>query len=98
MRASIEKLSAQIQNQPHLEAGEKQELLSLLSEIEAEASEAAAEEITLAMDMVHMTGESVEAQSIPEQLEESLLKLEATYPRTSAALGRIAHVLSRMGI
>ena len=99
MRASIEKLSQQIQDQPHLDVSEKEELLSLVagieSEVEAEIDEAEAHPVK---DAVNLTVEGAESQSISEHLEESLLKLEATYPTTVAALNRIAHVLSRMGI
>ena len=101
MRASIEKLSQQIQDQPHLDTSEKEELLSLVagieSEVEAEIDEAEAETHPV-KDAVNLTVEGAESQTISEHLEESLLKLEATYPTTVAALNRIAHVLSRMGI
>ncbi len=98
MRSSIEKLSEQIRNQPHLDESEKEELLALLSEIEEETHDATPEKASPAKDLVRLTAEGVEKQSIPGQWEESLLRLEATYPRTAAALGRIGHVLSRMGI
>ncbi len=106
MRESIEKLSEHIKSQPNLESGEKEELLGLLAGIEAETAEklqAAGDEDCEcpdhpAADLVRMTAAGVEQQSIPEQLDEGLLKLEVTYPKTAAALGRIAHVLSRMGI
>lgn len=96
MRASIEKLSAHIQSQPHLDADEKAELLSLLSDIESEVETAAGDAHPLATTMDLAAG--IEAPSLPDQLEENLLKIEATYPKTAAALGRIADVLSRMGI
>lgn len=99
MRASIEKLSQQIKDQPHLDSGEKEELLSLVagieSEVEAEIDETEAHPVKDALDLAV---EGAEAQSVSEQLEETLLKLEASYPKTVAALNRIAHVLSRMGI
>lgn len=96
MRASIEKLSDHIRKQPHLDDSEKDELLQLLSEIESEVDAGAGDphpvktSVQLAAD--------VHPQSLPGQLEENLLKIEATYPKTAAALGRIADVLSRMGI
>ena len=99
MRASIEKLSQQIRNQPHLDESEKEELLSLVSGIESEVeSEIDEAEDHPVQEAVNLTVEGAEAQSIPEQLEENLLKLEASYPTTVSALNRIAHVLSRMGI
>ena len=99
MRKSIEKLSEQIRNQPNLDQGEKEELLSLISGIETEVGSGPdAEDAHPVREVVDLTMESVEGQSIHEHLEDSLLKLEATDPTTVAALNRIAHVLSRMGI
>lgn len=102
MRASIEKLSEQIRNQPHLDEGEKEELLSLVSgiqsEVETKIDDADAAESHPVKEAVDFAVEGAEAQSIHEQLEDSLLKLEASYPTTVSALNRIAHVLSRMGI
>jgi hypothetical protein len=99
MRASIEKLSAHIQSQPHLDALEKEELLQLLADIESEVQADASGDPDLypVRESMDLTADSA-PESLPTQLEENLLKIEATYPKTAAALGRIADVLSRMGI
>lgn len=96
MRASIEKLSDHIRNQPHLDEAEKEELLLLLSEIETEV-DAGSGDLHPVKASVRLAADT-HPQSLPGQLEENLLKIEATYPKTAAALGRIADVLSRMGI
>ncbi len=100
MRNSIKKLSESIQDQPNLKKDQKEELLALLADIEAEVEDADddAEETHPVKAAVQLTSAGVDEQSLPEQLEESLVKLKATYPKTAAALGRIASTLSRMGI
>jgi hypothetical protein len=98
MRASIEKLSAHIQNQPHLDESEKEELLDLLSEVEEEVDEDAPKRDVAALTNTVNLAAEVDLDSFPHQLEENLLKIEVNYPRTAAAIGRIADVLSRMGI
>ncbi|MCB1077260.1 MAG: DUF4404 family protein [Verrucomicrobiae bacterium] len=98
MRDSIEKLTAHIQNQPHLDEIEKEELLQLVEEIQSEVEhQSTHEDLGSVADSVHMAS-GIEENSFPHQLEENLLKIEAAYPKTAAALGRIADVLSRMGI
>lgn len=100
MRKSIDKLAARIEDHPSLKKDQKEELLALLAEIEAEV-EAADDETEGAGSVeaaVKLTSAGAEEPSLPEQLEDSLIKLEVTYPKTAAALGRIASVLSRMGI
>lgn len=96
MRASIEKLSAHILNQPHLDESEKDELLGLLAEIESEIDpdEKGHEPVK---STVEMTAD-VASDSFPSQLQENLLKIEVAYPKTASALTRIADVLGRMGI
>lgn len=98
MDSSIERLTERINNQPHLSDEEKQELLGLLAKVVEEVDvEAPDEKIRPVRNSVEMTA-GIEEQSIPEQLEESLLELEASYPQTAGALGRIAQILARMGI
>ena len=97
MRNSIQKLSENIQNQPNLKKNQKEELLTLLSDIEAEVEGEADDEHPV-KEAVLLTSAGVEEQSLPDQLEDRLLKLQTTYPKTAAALGRIASTLSRMGI
>ena len=100
MRSSIDTLSNQIKNQPNLSESEKEELLSLVAEIESEAGavdggDGAEHPVTVA---VRQASADLEQESFSEQLEASLLKLEASYPKTAAAMGRIGNVLARMGI
>ena len=98
MDSSIEKLTKRINSQPHTSGEEKRELLDLLAKVVEEVDdEAPDEEIQPVRDSLEMTA-GVEEQSIPEQLENSLLELEATYPVAAGALGRIAQILARMGI
>lgn len=100
MRKSIEKLTVRIQSHSDLKKEQKEELLALLADIQAEV-ETTDEETDDAIQVraaVQMTSVTTEEQSIPDQLEDSLLKLKASYPKTAAALGRIAGTLSRMGI
>ena len=100
MRSSIETLSNQIKNQPNLSETEKQELLSLIAEIESEAGPAddGADDEHPVKVAVRQASADLEQESFSEQLEASLLKLEASYPKTAAAMGRIGNVLARMGI
>ena len=99
MRASIEKLSEQIRNQPHLDEDEKRDLLAQLAEIEVEVTSPDTPADTSEVEeIVRRAAEEAEGQSFSEQIEEGLLRLEASFPTTAAALGRVAHVLSRMGI
>ncbi len=99
MRASIEKLSETIRNQPHLDEGEKAELLAQLAEIESEVeSPETSDDTSEVEELVRRAAEAADAPSFSEQIEESLLRLEASFPKTAATLGRIGHVLSRMGI
>lgn len=99
MRDSIEKLSEQIRNQPHLDETEKAELLAQLAEIEAEVRSPETPEDTSEVEaIVRRAADEAEGQSFSDQIEEGLLRLEASFPTTAAALGRVAHVLSRMGI
>jgi len=100
MRKSIERLAARIEDHPTLKKDQKEELLALLAEIEAEVEagddeEGGADSVKAALQL---TSSGAEEQSLPDQLEDSLNKLGANYPKTAAALGRIASVLSRMGI
>jgi len=100
MRSSIETLSNQIKNQPNLSDAEKQELLLLIAEIETETEavddgDVGEHPVTVA---VRQASEDLKKESFSEQLEASLLKLEASYPKTAAAMGRIGNVLARMGI
>jgi hypothetical protein len=98
MRDSIEQLALRIENQPHLDSAEKLELLGLLANVEKEVDpNAAAEQIESVRESLKLAA-TVEEKSIPEQLEDKLLELEASHPQTATALGRIAHALSRMGI
>ena len=98
MRASIEELAKRIEDQPHLDNAEKLELLGLLANVEKEVDPGAAEEqLESVRDLVKLAA-TADEKSIPEQLEDRLLELEATHPQTATALGRIAHALSRMGI
>ncbi len=100
MRSSIETLSNQIKNQPNLSDAEKQELLSLIAEIESEAGpvdEAEDDQHPVKVAVRQATAD-LKKESFSEQLEASLLKLEASYPKTAAAMGRIGNVLARMGI
>ena len=97
MRASIEELAKRIEDQPHLDNAEKLELLGLLANVEKEVDPEAAEELESVQDIVKLAA-TADEKSIPEQLEDRLLELEATHPQTATALGRIAHALSRMGI
>lgn len=99
MRASIEKLSETIRNQPHLDEGEKEGLLAQLAEIEAEVtSPETSDDIREVEEIVRRVADAAEEPSFFDQIEESLLRLEASFPKTAATLGRIGHVLSRMGI
>ncbi len=99
MRASIDKLSEQIRNQPHLDESEKRDLLAQLAAIEEEVqSPETPEDTSEVEEIVRRAAEEAEGQSFSDQIEEGLLRLEASFPTTAAALGRVAHVLSRMGI
>ncbi len=100
MRSSIDTLSNQIKNQPNLSEAEKLELLSLIAEIESETGpvdEGDDDEHPVKV-AVRQASTDLEQESFSEQLEASLLKLEASYPKTAAAMGRIGNVLARMGI
>ena len=98
MRESIEQLAKRIENQPNLENAEKLELLGLLANVETEVDPDADDEENAPVRESVKLAAAVEEKSIPEQLEERLLELEASHPQTATALGRIAHALSRMGI
>ena len=98
MRASIEKLTDHIRNQPHLDDTEKEELLDLLSEVVEEVDDDAPKRDVAALRQTVDLAAKVDPDSFPHQLEENLLKIEVNYPKTAAAIGRIADVLSRMGI
>lgn len=100
MRSLIDTLSNQIKNQPKLSETEKQELLSLIAEIESEVDQADDDDddqhpVSVA---VRQACADLEEESFSEQLEGSLFKLGAGYPKTAAAMGRIGNVLARMGI
>ena len=97
--------SEQIRSQPRLSSEEKSELLELIADIETEVdgdNEDADAADHPVKDAVRLTLEGASAsksdEAEPKQFEDGLLKLEANYPRTAAALGRIGHVLARMGI
>jgi hypothetical protein len=105
MRESIETLTRRIEAQPHLDEQEKQDLLALIADIESEIDPDA----ELEGDAEHPVKAAVrlaagspdaedEGEGESEGFEERLLKIEASYPKTAAALGRIGHVLARMGI
>lgn len=94
MRESIEKLSARIHAQPHLNEAEKSELLGLLADVADEVGEAGHDSVRESVDLTA----AVEPESVPEQLENSLLELESAFPRTASILGRIGDALGRMGI
>jgi len=101
MRSSIEALANQIKNQPNLSEVEKQELLSLIAEIESETGAGDSDEVDDEHPVkvaVRQASADLEEESFSEQLESSLLKLEASYPKTAAAMGRLGNVLARMGI
>lgn len=100
MRASIEKLSEKIQNHPHLNDEEKRELLAQLAEVEEEVVSPETSDDTAEVEELvrRAAAEADEEQSFSEQMEEALLRLEANFPKTAAAIGRVGHVLSRMGI
>lgn len=98
MDTAVKILAERINNQNHLSDEEKSELLGLLAKVVEEIDDQApAEKIQPVRDTVAMTAD-IREQSIPEQLERSLLELEATYPVAAGALGRIAQILARMGI
>lgn len=103
MRASIEKLTRRIQSLPHLDEAEREELLGLVGGIAEEVGELPEDEDGAGEGEPHPVKRSVsllaeEEPTLPGQIHESILKVEAAYPKTAAALGRVAHVLSRMGI
>lgn len=101
MRESIKSLLEQIRHQPHLSQEEKQELLDLVGDIESEVGEGDFGDETKAQplkDALRMTVEEAEKKSVSDQLSDSLLNLEATFPKTAAALGQIGNALARMGI
>lgn len=98
MRESIEKLARRIEDQPHLDNAEKLELLGLLAKVDDEVdADSPDDQIEPVRESVKLAA-AVEGKSIPEHLEDRLLKLEATHPQTASALGRIANALARMGI
>ena len=105
----IEQIESKIQSSPHVPEETKRELLLLLGTLRTEAGELAATHPENAQRLAQFTGvtadEAIREETRPEVMQpavqgltSSVEELETSHPKITAAVNRLAVILSNMGI
>lgn len=96
MNTALETLHRRLAENPDLSSESRAELLGLVEELEAEAATWAelpeADQIRATLEEAAAPGDSAPS------FQDRLLELEAAHPQVSALIGRLANMLSRIGI
>lgn len=96
MKTTLEELQSRLEANPNLSPEERSDLLELVQELHVEAKDWAehekAEEIRKFLKEVATPGEN------HPSFQERILQFEAEHPTASALIGRLADMLSRMGV
>ena len=96
MKTTLEQLETRLEDNDDLSPEDRTELLKLVEELRSESSAwsqtAAAEEIKATLEEAAAPGDS------SPSFHDRLLQLEASSPNAATLIGRLANMLSRMGI